>query len=108
MFNSHSQFREDASSFPLRSSHDGKDQTSLYITYLHFMIDSHAVNVVQLLGVCTHPELCIVTEFMANGSLQGYLRANPKINESLKLEWMKGIAFGVVSSIFCEFSSNFL
>jgi serine/threonine protein kinase len=67
--------------------------------FIHFSI---VVNVVRLLGLCTTPELCIVTEYMPKGSLYSYLRANKYIDDRVKLEWIKGIAAGMVNTSFSD------
>ena len=44
------------------------------------------------MGACTInvEELCLVTEFCANGSLDQYLSNHKKIPKSMKLKWIKG------------------
>jgi hypothetical protein len=54
-----------------------------------------AVNVVKVLGICSTPELCIVTEFVPL-NLHSYLRTHASINDFLKMAWIRGIAAGMV------------
>jgi len=53
-------------------------------------------NIIQLLGVCAQDEnqLCTVTGFCSNGSLDKYLRKNEILNEQ-KMRWIGGIAKGM-------------
>ncbi|KAJ3685762.1 hypothetical protein LUZ61_014926 [Rhynchospora tenuis] len=49
-------------------------------------------NVVQFIGACTRPKLCIVTEFMSGGSLYDYLH---KENDFLKVPALLRVAIDV-------------
>jgi len=52
-------------------------------------------NVVQFLGITTKPHLCIVAEFLANGSLQSYLQNVPKLDVETIIKFVTGIAAGM-------------
>ena len=52
-------------------------------------------NITQLLGVCTDP-LCIVLEFVPNGSLYSWLHSEKQMDNDLKLHIVKGIAAGML------------
>jgi len=52
-------------------------------------------NITQLLGVCTEP-LCIVTEFVANGSLYAWLKSDKPLDDSTKFEIIRGTAAGML------------
>jgi len=52
-------------------------------------------NIITFLGVCTdEKQLCMVTAYCANGSLDKYLRNN-EISKEQQLKWIKGIALGM-------------
>lgn len=50
-------------------------------------------NITQLLGVCESP-LCIVTEFVANGSLHSYIHSEYPMDERTQIDILKGTAAG--------------
>jgi len=55
------------------------------------------VNVVQFLGITSAPApLCIVTEFMDQGSLYAYLHGDSKIDTNILMNLVKGIAAGML------------
>lgn len=55
-------------------------------------------NVVQFLGVCSQSgsPLCIVTEYMKGGSLFDVVRSQQEIDDPTMLQWIKGIAYGML------------
>jgi len=54
------------------------------------------VNVVQFLGITSSPTLCIVTEFLDQGSLYHLVFSNAKIDSNLLMNVVKGIAAGML------------
>jgi len=52
-------------------------------------------NVVQFLGICTSPVLCIVTEFMERGSLADYLKSDSELDWELKTRVITDVASGM-------------
>jgi hypothetical protein len=52
------------------------------------------VNVVQFLGITAAPQLCIVTEFLEQGSLFQYVFSDSKIDSTILMNIVKGIAAG--------------
>jgi serine/threonine protein kinase len=57
-------------------------------------------NVLGLLGVCTRNMLCIVTEYLPNGSLEKYLESHT-IDDVGVIKMGKEIAAGMQLEIFC-------
>jgi len=51
-------------------------------------------NITQLLGVCLFP-LCIVTEFVENGSLFAWLHSEKPMDNDMKLKILRGTAAGM-------------
>lgn len=74
-----------------------------------FFLRIQILDIVTFLGVCTDPKhpLCIVTEFMKSGSLWQRLQKSDPITDKVKLDWIRGIACGMVCifQFFCKFSS---
>lgn len=54
-------------------------------------------NVLGLLGVCTQNMLCLVTEYLPNGSLEKYLQ-NHSIDDNGVIKMGKEIAAGMVNN----------
>jgi len=55
------------------------------------------VNVVQWLATCTNPTICIVTEYLAGGSLAQILVTNPEtLSNNAKLKITRGVASGML------------
>jgi serine/threonine protein kinase len=52
-------------------------------------------NITQLLGVVIHP-LCIVTEFIENGSLYSWIQSKKEMTPEMKLNIIKGTAAGML------------
>jgi len=52
-------------------------------------------NVVQFLGICTSPVLCIVTEYMERGSLADYLKSDAKLSWGAKTRIIADVASGM-------------
>jgi len=53
------------------------------------------VNVVQFLGITSNP-LCIVTEFLDQGSLYSYIHSDAKIDANIIMNFVKGISAGML------------
>jgi len=53
------------------------------------------VNVVQFLGITNDP-LCIITEFLDQGSLYGYLHSEAKVDANIIMNFVKGISAGML------------
>lgn len=60
-------------------------------------------NIIQVLGICTgrEDELCIVTEYCANGSLDKYLKSKKPLTKLMISKLLRGIAAGNSSPILC-------
>jgi len=54
------------------------------------------VNVVQFLGITSSPQLCIVTEFLEQGSLFHLIFSETKIDANILMNIVKGIAAGMM------------
>jgi len=54
------------------------------------------VNVVQFLGITSSPSLCIVTEFLDQGSLFKLVFSSSKIDANILMNVVKGIAAGML------------
>jgi len=54
------------------------------------------VNVVQFLGITSSPQLCIITEFLDNGSLYQLVFSDSKIDANLLANIAKGISAGML------------
>jgi len=54
------------------------------------------VSVVQFLGITSSPQLCIVTEFLEQGSLFQYVFSDSKIDSNILMSIVKGIAAGML------------
>jgi len=80
-----------------------KESSSLDPKILHQFADEALLmramqphpNVVQFLGICTNPILCIVTEYCSKGSLSSYLGTAEKISMKDKVKIMVHIASGM-------------
>jgi len=54
------------------------------------------VNVVQFLGITSTPQLCIITEFLENGSLYQFIFSDAKIDTTILTNILKGISGGML------------
>jgi len=55
------------------------------------------VNVVQFLGITVAPHpLCIITEFMDQGSLYNYIHSSKKIDANILMNFVRGISAGML------------